>query len=458
MTPRVLWGSGTSPDRRLLDLTAGDDREWDARLLRWDVLGSLGHIEGLRASKLLGTRDHARLRQGLRAALAAVEDERLVLRADQEDVHTAVEQWLTRRLPGLGERLHTGRSRNDQVACDLRLYLKDRLLTLHAAALQLTEGILAFARRHQRVLWPGYTHQRRAMPSSVGLWAGAYAEGLLDTVESLPDLWARLDRSPLGSAAGYGVPLPLEREVTARALGFGGLDRNVATVQGGRGKLEAAALFWCTQLGHEAGRLAQDIILFSAEEFGYLVLPAELATGSSLMPHKRNPDLFELTRGRAAALEGDLAAVLRIKSGLSGGYHRDFQLLKEPLMRGLDRGEAMLAALAAAVPRLGVDRERCAAALTGGSLATDEVMRRVEEGVAFRVAYREVAAALRRGESFKAPSASRILARRRSTGGLGDLGLDRAAARARRAGRWGRRERARFDRAIARLRGRGRAR
>jgi argininosuccinate lyase len=460
MAPRTLWGSGTGLDRRLLEHTAGDDRPWDARLLRWDVLGSLGHIEGLRASGLLGVREHARLRQGLRQALRAVDRGRLELRPDQEDVHTAVEEWLTRRLPGLGERLHTGRSRNDQVACDLRLYLKDRLLALHAAALELTEALLAFARRHQRVLWPGYTHQRRAMPSSIGLWAGAYAEGLLDTIESLAEVWARVDRSPLGSAAGYGVPLPLRREVAAKALGFAGLDRNVATVQGGRGKLEAAALFWCTQLGHELARLAQDVILYSAEEFGYLSLPAELATGSSIMPHKRNPDLFELTRGRAAALEGDLLTVLQIKAKLSGGYHRDFQLLKEPLMRGLDRTAAMVAVVAEAVPRLAVNRERSAAALAGGALATDEVMRRVENGRPFRLAYREVAAALERGELLQLPSPSLIVARRRSTGGLGDLGIAEARGRLRRSRVWGNRQRRRFESAMRRLAGprRGKAR
>ncbi len=453
MTAPTLWGNGSGLGRSLLDHTAGDDRPWDARLLRWDVLGSLGHIEGLRAAGLLGAREHARLRQGLRRALAAVDAGRLVVREDQEDVHTAVEAWLTRRLPGLGERLHTGRSRNDQVACDLRLYLKDRLLGLQGLALDASEALLDFARRHQRVLWPGYTHQRRAMPSSIGLWAGAYAEGLLDTVESLPSLWASVDRSPLGSAAGYGVPLPIRRELVAKALGFGGLDRNVATVQAGRGKLEGAALFWCVQLGHDLGRLAQDVILYSAEEFGYLVLPAELATGSSILPHKRNPDLFELTRGRAAALEGDLAAVLHLRAKLAGGYHRDFQLLKEPLMRGLDRAETMLAATAAALPLLGVDGKRCAAALAGGTLATDEVMRRVEEGTPFRRAYREVAAAIRRGERFEPPPLSRLVARRRGTGGLGDLGLREAAARVRRARAWGRRERARFDAAMRRLAG-----
>jgi argininosuccinate lyase len=291
------------------------------------------------------------------------------------------------------------------------------------------------------------------MPSSIGLWAGAYAEGLLDTLEAIAPLWDQVDRSPLGSAAGYGVPLPLRRERTARALGFGGLDRNVATVQGGRGKLEAAALFWCTQLGHEAGRLAQDVILWSAEEFGYLELPAELATGSSIMPHKRNPDLFELTRGRAAAVEADLAAVLAIKGRLGSGYHRDFQMLKEPLMRGLDRTEAMLAALGGAIPRLLVDRQRCADALDGGALATDEVMRRVEAGAAFRTAYGEVKLELGRGVRFAEPTAAELVARRRSTGGLGDLGLAEARRRRRAAEAWNRRERRRFDRAMRRLGG-----
>jgi argininosuccinate lyase len=292
------------------------------------------------------------------------------------------------------------------------------------------------------------------MPSSVGLWAGALAEGRLDTVESLPALWARVDRSPLGSAAGYGVPLPLQRNVVARALGFAGLDINVASVQGGRGKLEAAVLFWCTQLGHDVARLSQDVIVFSGEEYGYLSLPADLATGSSIMPHKRNPDLFELTRGRASAVEGDLLAVLQIKAKLSGGYHRDFQLLKEPLMRGLDRTGSMLAAVTHALPKLGVDPKRCEAALAGGAMATDEVMRRVEAGRPFRTAYREVAAALKDGESFASPASAKIISRRSSTGGLGNLGLPELKKRIRQSRIWNARERKRFDRAMTKLAGR----
>jgi argininosuccinate lyase len=456
MPPKVttLWSAAVSPDQAMLEYTSGDDRPWDARLLRWDVVGSLGHIEGLRAAGLLTGSDYTRLRRGLRAALQAIDEGHLVVAPHHEDIHTAVEDWLTRRLPGIGERLHTGRSRNDQVACDLRLYLKDRLLGLHAGAIALAEALLAFARRHRTVLWPGYTHQRRAMPSSVGLWASAYAEGLLDTAEALQGFWPLVDRSPLGSAAGYGVPLPLRREVVARALGFAGLDRNVATVQAGRGKLEAAALFWCTQLGHELARLSQDVILFSAEEFGYLVLPAALATGSSIMPHKRNPDLFELTRARAAALEGDLVGLLQIKGKLASGYQRDFQLLKEPLMRGVERTGAMLGALAYAIPQLEVNRERAAAALEGGALATDEVMRRVEQGRPFRTAYREVAAALEGGERFAAPTSAKILARRSSTGGLGNLGLDLVRARLRRGRAWQAQQRRRFDRAMQKLAGR----
>jgi argininosuccinate lyase len=448
----TLWSS-TRPDQWVLDYTTGDDRDWDARLLPWDVLGSLGHLEALREAHLLTVPEYDRLRRGLREVLAAAVAGRLQLDRRHEDVHTAVEYWLTARVPGAGERLHAGRSRNDQVACDLRLYLKHELLRLHQSALNLATGLVAFAQRHRQVLWPGYTHGRRAMPSSVGLWAGALAEGILSTVESLPALWAQVDRSPLGSAAGYGVPLPVSRQVSARALGFGGMDLNVAAVQGGRGKLEAAVLFWCTQLGHDVARLSQDVILFSGEEFGYLALPPELATGSSIMPHKQNPDLFELTRGRAAAVEGDLLSVMQIKAKLSGGYHRDFQLLKEPVMRGVERTGTMLEAVANAIPKLRVHAERCRDALRGGALATDEVMRRVERGQPFRRAYRDVAAALQEGERFDPPSPQLMISRRKSTGGLGNLGLPILRAKLKKARAWGGRERTRFERALRQLAG-----
>jgi argininosuccinate lyase len=454
MTPRTLWSPDRDLDAEMLAFTVGDDRYWDSHLLRYDVLGSLGHIEGLRASGLLTAADHRRLRAGLRRALTAVEKGRLVIGPEDEDAHSAVETWLTRRLGSAGERLHTGRSRNDQVATDLRLFLKDRLSALGFGVLGVSAALLEFAQVHRTALWPGYTHTRRAMPSSAGLWAAAIAEGLLDTLETLPALWAQVDRSPLGSAAGYGVPLPLDREAAAAALGFAGVEHNVAAVQNGRGKLEAGALFWCAQLGHDLARFAGDVILFTAEEYGWLVLPAGLATGSSIMPHKRNPDLLELSRARAAAVEGDLAAVLALRGKLTSGYHRDFQLLKEPLIRGLGRAFEQVGMVSLVVPRLEVDRARGLAALTGGALATDEVMRRVEQGVPFRRAYRAVASEVKRGKSFAAPTPARIMARRASTGGLGRLGLGRVWQRWSRMERWCERERDQFDRAMARLAGR----
>ena len=453
MKPRTLWAPpGAGVDGSMLAYTVGDDRHWDTRLLPWDVLGSLGHVEALRISGLLSTPEYRRLRTGLRAGFAAVRRGKLRIGARHEDAHTAVEDWLTRRLGTTGERLHTGRSRNDQIACDLRLYLKAALLDVHDAAASLAAALAEFARQHREALWPGYTHQRRAMPSSAGLWAAAFAEGVLDTLESLPALWARVDRCPLGSAAGYGVPLPLERAVAARALGFaGGPEHNVALVQNGRGKLEAAVLAWCAELGHEAGKLAADAVLFSGDEYGLLVLPPELATGSSLMPHKRNPDLFELTRARAAALDADLLTVLQLKAKLGSGYHRDFQLLKEPLFRGLDRTREMLAILSTTVPRLEVNRERAAEALAGDPLVTDEVLRRVAAGEPFRAAYRAVATEHKRGMRFAAPSVKELVTRRRSVGGVGALGLHavRARVRARRA--WSAAARRRFDRALRRL-------
>lgn len=450
--PATLWSSH-APDALMMRYTVGDDRTLDARLLQWDILGSLGHVEGLRRSRIISEPDHRRLQAGLRAAGKAEAAGELVIGPRHEDGHSAIEDWLNAHPGQIGARVHTGRSRNDQVACAVRLYLKHTLLDLHRASLGLASVLLEFAGQHRRVLWPGYTHQRRAMPSSAGVWASALAEGVLTTAELLPGLWERVDRSPLGSAAGYGVPLPLKREAAMRALGFRALDHSVGATQLSRGKLEAAVLFWCADLGHELSRLSADVILFSAQEFGFLVLPNDLATGSSIMPHKRNPDLFELTRARAAALDGELAGVFHLKGKLASGYHRDFQLLKAPLFRGLDLTGEMLEMMVHAVPKLGVDAARGREMIRGEALTTDEVMRRVEAGVPFREAYRAVAAEFKAGATFPEPSPADLIRRRGSTGGVGHLALGELRSRARVASSWNRREQARFDRALRRLAG-----
>ncbi len=453
MRHTTLWSPGAHLDDLMMQYTVGEDRLIDQRLLRWDVLGSLGHIEGLHHSGLLSPTDWRRLRAGLRAALKAIDHDALTVGDQHEDGHSAIEDWVTQRLGTVGERVHTGRSRNDQVACAIRLYAKDSLLRRQRLALDLASALIAFAGKYRKAVWPGYTHLRRAMPSSAGVWASALAEGILTTAESVSGLWDRLDRSPLGTGAGYGVPLPLARESAMKALGFRGLDHSVGSTQLSRGKLEAAIVFWCSDLAHDLSRLASDVILFSAVEYGLLELPAELATGSSIMPHKRNPDLFELTRARAAEVDGHLMTVLQLKSKLTGGYHRDFQLLKDPLFRALDRTGEMLVMMAHAVPRLRVDVARAKNSLASDVVSTDEVMRRVEAGTPFRTAYREVAAEIVQGVSFPVPTVSDILRRRQSTGGAGNLALGTLRKRVTTVTRWNRREQTRFDRALHRLSG-----
>lgn len=447
----TLWSPGVRPDARMMAYTVGDDREVDARLLRWDVIGSLGHVEALARGQVISSRERGGLRRALLAALRAVDAGDLTIDATHEDVHSAVEFWLTQHAGDAGERIHAGRSRNDQVVVDIRLYLKHEVLALHGLMTDLAETLLAFAREHRGTAWPGYTHQRIAMPSSGGLWAAAYAEGLLDAADGVLGFWPRLDRSPLGSAAGYGVPLPLAREAAAKALGFAGIDQAVTTTQNGRGQLEAQALFWCAAAASECAKLSADVILFTADEFGWLMLPPQWSTGSSIMPQKRNPDLFELTRARAAALEGDLATVMALKGKLAGGYHRDFQLLKAPLWRGIDRTREMLGVLNGVIPHLGVDAARGYAMLRNEVFATDEVMRRVRAGAPFRVAYRDVAAALQRGEAMPVLSAASLAGARSSTGAMGRLPLAALTTRLRVARRWRTGQQRRFDGALARL-------
>lgn len=438
---KTLWVQGEGLDPRVAAYTAGDDRAWDARLVRWDLLGTLAHAQGLHAIGVLSPAEHARVKRALRAALKDAATGRLKVTARDEDVHTAVERRLTATLGPLGGKIHTGRSRNDQVLVDLRLYAKDRLLAVEAAALDAAQALAAFARRHARVVFPGYTHQRRAMPSTMGLWAAGHAEGILDALRAIDTALDLYDRSPLGSAAGYGVPLDLPRERVARALGFPGAQRHVTSVQPSRGQHDVLALAALWALGSALGKLAWDAILFTSDEYGFLRLDDRLATGSSIMPQKKNPDLFELTRAREGLLAGCLAQAIAVAGKLPSGYHRDLQMLKAPLMTALDHAEATAAIVAVAVPHLGVNRERCAAALDAGTFAAHAAYERVRAGEPFRDAYRGVAASIARGEA---------LPRRGATAPLDLKGLraDLASTRRRLDAR-----RRRFDRAIARLAG-----
>lgn len=447
----TLWGGPARLDVELDRYTVGEDRELDQRLVVWDVIGTMGHVVGLASIGVLSAAERRRLLAALRRALDEARAGRLNVTEQDEDVHTTVEKYLTKRLGKLGGKVHTGRSRNDQVLVDLRLWMKDRLLQLSDSVLDCAAALAGWARRHERVLWPGYTHGRRAMPSTAGLWAGGFAEALLDDMVAVDAVWTLVDRSPLGSAAGYGVPLPLDRELVARTLGFASVQQNVTAVQSSRGKLETMALSAAWSVAFDLGKLAWDVILFSAPEYGFLVLPPGLATGSSIMPHKKNPDVFELTRAKASFVEGLVAQSMALSGKLPSGYHRDLQLIKSPLMRGLDETLAMARMTTRAVDGLAVDREGCARAVSGDLLATDEVFRKVRSGVPFREAYRETAAEAARGSGWASPRAEELLAARIHSGGAGRPGLARLGRRIAAAKRVVSRRREKFHVALREL-------
>ncbi len=391
-----LWDKGTPLDERVLRYTAGEDYSLDERLVRYDVQASIAHAEMLRGCGLLSETDCV----ALRTALLAIAEEHARglwhIELTDEDGQTALERRLTERLGPVGGRIHLGRSRNDQVLTAIRLYLRDAIGELAAAAEQVARALDALGARHAGIPLPGYTHMQQAMPSSVGLWAGGFAAEIRDDAEGLRTVRRRTARSPLGSAAGYGTPgLPIDREATARALGFAGPHEPVTAVQLSRGKAEASLLFELTLLMHDLGRFAADVLLFYTQEFGFLELPDAFTTGSSIMPQKRNPDVFELVRARSAAAQSCLMEVLGILAKLPSGYQRDLQLLKPPLFRGIDLASETLDILPTAIEAMRFRADRIE--LDPAIHAAEEAYALVaSEGIPFREAYRRVAEKLKR--------------------------------------------------------------
>jgi argininosuccinate lyase len=388
-------GVGGTLDRRVLHYTAGEDHRLDDRLVRHDVRASIAHAEMLCAVGFLSPEDLAAIRGGLEALAAGHAEGVWRVSLEEEDVHTALEARLTERIGEAGARLHLGRSRNDQVLAALRLYLLDAVEMLAQAAERAASALDDLAAREAATPLPGYTHLQRAMPSSVPLWAGGFAAELRDDAAGLRACRRRLDQNPLGSAAGYGTPgLPLDREATRRSLGFAATQEPVTAVQLSRGKGEAQVLFEVALLMQDLGRLAADLVLYNMAELGFVSLPPEMTTGSSIMPQKRNPDLFELMRGRSATALAALIEALAITAKLPSGYHRDLQLLKAPLFRALDVAADTLAILESALPGIRFQRDKIE--LAPELFAAEEAFRiTVEEGIPFREAYRRVAAKYR---------------------------------------------------------------
>ena len=391
-----LWDKGAPLDDRVLNYTAAEDYALDERLVRYDVQASIAHAEMLHAQQLLAAADLESIRSGL-AALAD-EHARGLWRIEltDEDGQTALERRLIERIGPAGGRVHLGRSRNDQVLTAIRLYLRDVLEELSAAALQAAEALDRLAAREQRTVLPGYTHMQQAMPSSVPLWAGGFAAEIRDDAENLRRVRRRISKNPLGSAAGYGTPgLPIDRTATRMKLGFTLTHEPVTAVQLSRGKAEAHLLFEITLLMQDLGRFAADVLLFCTQEFGFLELPEAFTTGSSIMPQKRNPDVFEIIRGRSASAQACLTEALGVCAKLPSGYQRDLQLLKFPLFRGIDLAAQTLAILPPAIDAMKFRPERIK--LDPAIRAAEEANRlAVAEGIPFREAYQRVAAKLKR--------------------------------------------------------------
>jgi argininosuccinate lyase len=392
---RRLWDKGVPLDARVLDYTAGEDHALDERLVAYDVRASIAHAEMLAAQQLLAAADLTAIRDGLNALAAEHARGAWQVELADEDGQTALERRLTERIGAAGGRIHLGRSRNDQVLAALRLYLRDAVAALRGGAAEVAAALEALAARGADIALPGYTHLQQAMPSSVALWARGFAAEIRDDAAGLEAALRRIDKNPLGSAAGYGTPgLPIDRQATQLKLGFAQVHEPVTAVQLSRGKAEAQLLFEITLLMQDLGRFAADVLLFATREFGFLRLPQAFTTGSSIMPQKRNPDVFELIRGRSASAQACLTETLAVCAKLPSGYHRDLQLLKFPLFRGIDLATATLAILPAAVAALEFDAQ--AIRLDPSIHAAAEANRLVvQEGIPFREAYRRIAAKLK---------------------------------------------------------------
>lgn len=421
-----LWQKGYELDAAVEALTVGDDYLLDNALIKWDAAGSVAHARMLGSIGVLTPDEVERLRAELSRVIELGERGEFKVARDQEDVHTAVENHLVEKLGDLGKKLHAARSRNDQVILDLRLYMRDRYAAVAKETLDLAASLAAFAKKHADVPIPGRTHFQRAMPSSAGLWAGAFVESLLDDLDLFAAVIRIADQCPLGSAASYGVNLNIDRQMVADLLGFASVQNNVLYVNNSRGKVEAMVLSACAQIMNDLSKLSADVILWTMPEFGYFSLPAKFCPGSSLMPQKRNPCPFELVRAKAAETQANLIQALEISRPLISGYHREFQLTKGPLMRGLDDTLACLQVIRVCVEEMGVNPDACVKAFTPELFATDRALNLVKQGVPFRDAYRQVAATI--GETALEDPVANIKSKTH-LGATGNLGLNLASKR-----------------------------
>lgn len=385
-----LWEKNVQVDKEVETFTVGKDREMDLYLAKYDVLGSMAHITMLESIGLLTKEELTALLAELKNIYAVADSGEFVIEEGVEDVHSQVELMLTRRLGDVGKKIHSGRSRNDQVLLDLKLYTRAQIQELVELTNGLFEVLISQSNRYQEVLMPGYTHLQVAMPSSFGLWFGAYAESLADDLQMMQAAYKVCNRNPLGSAAGYGSSFPLNRSMTTDLLGFDSMDYNVVYAQMGRGKMERTVAFAMAGIAASLSKLAFDACMFNSQNFGFIKLPDQFTTGSSIMPHKKNPDVFELTRAKCNKIQGLPQQITLICNNLPSGYFRDLQIIKEVFLPAFDELKDCLLMVTHMMREVKVNDHILDDDKYALLFSVEEVNRLVLEGVPFRDAYKRV--------------------------------------------------------------------
>ena len=392
-----LWEKGTKTNALIESFTVGKDREMDLYLAKFDIIGSLAHTQMLEQIGLISSEELSILSKELKTIYREIVEGNFVIEEGIEDIHSQVELLLTRRLGEVGKKIHSGRSRNDQVLLDLKLFTRDAIKSITENTLTLFNILIAQSNRYSQILMPGYTHLQVAMPSSFGLWFSAYAESLADDLLLLQASYRIADQNPLGSAAGYGSSFPLNRQMTTDLLGFETLNFNVVYAQMGRGRMEKTVLFALSSIASTISRMAFDVCLFMSQNFNFVSLPDELTTGSSIMPHKKNPDVFELLRAHCNRIQSLPTQMLTVTNNLPSGYFRDMQLTKELFIPAFQELNECIAIAAFAVDNLKVNEAILNDDKYQYLYSVEEVNRLVLSGMPFRDAYREVGASIEKG-------------------------------------------------------------
>ena len=385
-----LWTKGFDTNKEIERFTVGKDREMDLMMARFDVIGSLAHINMLQSIDLLTLEEHNILKKELLIILDEIQKNNFEIEENVEDVHSQVELLLTRRVGEIGKKIHSGRSRNDQVLLDLKLFIRDRITDVVKISEEIFNTLIELSEKYKDVMMPGYTHYQVAMPSSFGLWFACWAESLIDDLIQLGAAYSITNKNPLGSAAGYGSSFPLNRTLTTELLGFDTLNYNVVYAQMGRGKVERIVSQALSSIAQTLSKMSQDVCLFTNQNYGFMKLPNEITTGSSIMPHKKNPDVFELVRAKCNKLSSLSYEITLITTNLSSGYHRDLQMIKESFMPAFDDLIDCLQISNYSLKQICVNTEILNDERYKYLFSVEEVNNLVLQGKSFRDAYREV--------------------------------------------------------------------